>query len=155
MRKFLASLMLLVLMAPFALRGQNVDFTQQYRIKSISTNKYINVFNNTMHESGAFGGVGVDDYAESNAQIFTLEDAGSNQFYLLSADGYYVKCWSWNVDAYSTTDKTALQMVDAGNNTFKIKNCDNNKNFKVEYVADGGEYFIFCDCDGSNGYHAQ
>ena len=141
--------MLLVLFAPFASYGQTVDFSQQYRIKSTSTNKYINAFNNTMHEGGAYGGVGVADFAESNAQIFTIEDAGSNQIYLLTADGYYVKCWAWNVDAYSTTDKTALQLVDAGNETFYIKNMANYKYFKVEYVGDGGEYFIFGDCSGA------
>ncbi|MBE6343861.1 MAG: hypothetical protein E7065_10810, partial [Lentimicrobiaceae bacterium] len=123
--------------------------TELYRIKTYA-GQYLHVFNNTMHESGPFGGVGVAAYSDSNAQLFEIEENGSN-VYLKSADGYYVKCWSWNVDAYSTTDKTALVMEDNGNGTFRIKNTDNYKYFKVEYVADGGQTFVFGDCDGSNG----
>ena len=124
----------------------------QYRIKANTTGKYLNVFNNIKHDGGAYGGVGVallDE--ESSAQIFTMEDAGNGNFYL-SADGYYVKCWAWNVDAYSTTDKTALSLVEAGNDTYYIKNMANSKYFKVENVYSsevGYQYFIFCDCTGS------
>ena len=122
----------------------------QYRIKASTTGKYLHAFNNTKHESGAFGGVGVADFAESNAQIFTIEEGTNNQVYFRNADGYYVKCWAWNVDAYSTTDKTALIMDDAGDGTFYLRNCDNQKYFKIEYVDAGGQYFAFGDCDGSN-----
>ena len=122
--------------------------TELYRIKA-ATGQYLHVFNNTEHQSGPFGGVGVAYYSESNAQLFEVEENGG-QVYLKSADGYYVKCWAWNVDAYSTTDKTALVMEDAGNGSFYFKNTDNNKYFKIEYVDAGGQNFIFGDCDGSN-----
>ena len=120
----------------------------QYRIKSVATNKYITVFDTQSHPDGPVGGVGVADYTEDNSQLFTLEENGT-QVYLLSANGNYIKCWSWNVDAYSTNDKTALEMVDAGNDTFYIKNTDNSKYFKVEWVD--ALMYIFGDCDGSNG----
>ena len=122
----------------------------QYRIKSNTTGKYLNVFNNDKHNEGEYGGVGVADLdEESNAQIFTMEDAGNGQIYLLSADGYYVKCWAWNVDAYSTIDRSALSTVDQGNGTYRIQ--FGYTYFKVEYNAAGGEYFVFSDCNGSNG----
>jgi len=117
---------------------------QQYRIKYVTGGTYLNIENNTVHTNGAYGGVGLAAYAESNAQIFTIEDAGNDLVYLRSADGYYIYCQQWNVDAYSTTEKTALGMHDLGDGTFYLMNGTNY--FKVG-LADGtyDSYYPYCD----------
>lgn len=121
---------------------------EQYRIKDTATNQYIHIFNNSANPAGPIGGVGVNAYSESNAQIFTIEDAGNGNVYLRSADGYYIVCRQWNVDACSSTEKSALNMVENGEGTFYLTDpnfVDNKENnyFKVQYVE--GAYYVFCD----------
>ncbi len=125
----------------------------QYRIKSNSTGKYLTIFNYTnSNNSGSQGGVGLADYAEDNDQIFTFEVNNSGH-YVKSADGYYIKCYDWNVDAYSTSspmfNATTLLGFDFGGGTFKLRKLGSSKYFKVEYVSNN--YYVFCDCDGTNG----
>ena len=128
---------------------------QQYRVKlvsntnnSVGVGQYLTIESYAAHANGPAGGVALKDYEESNAQIFTLEDAGNNTYYFRSADGYYIYCQSWNVDAYSTAyDMTALGMTDLGDGTFYLMN--GTKHFKVEYVNNSdfnvnGNY-PFCD----------
>lgn len=128
---------------------------QQYRVKlvsntnnSVGVGQYLTIESYAAHADGPAGGVALKDYEESNAQIFTLEDAGNNTYYFRSADGYYIYCQSWNVDAYSTAyDMTALGMTDLGDGTFYLMN--GTKHFKVEYVNNSdfnvnGNY-PFCD----------
>jgi hypothetical protein len=123
-----------------------IDLTKQYRIKAISSGKYLFVENNDPHESGTTGGVIVYKNINSNAQLFTLEDAGNGAYYIKSATGYYIYCQEWNVDAYSTIEKTALRLVDQGSGTFYLQNANTDKYFKVQQV--GFDYYVFCDCDG-------
>lgn len=128
---------------------------QQYRVKlvsntnnSVGVGQYLTIESYASHAEGPAGGVALKDYAESNAQIFTLEDAGNNTYYFRSADGYYIYCQSWNVDAYSTAyDMTALGMTDLGDGTFYLMN--GTKHFKVEYVNNSGFNGNYPFCDAS------
>ena len=128
---------------------------QQYRVKlvsntnnSVGVGQYLTIESYAAHATGPAGGVALKDYAESNAQIFTLEDAGNNTYYFRSADGYYIYCQSWNVDAYSTAyDMTALGMTDLGDGTFYLMN--GTKHFKVEYVNNSGFNGNYPFCDAS------
>ena len=153
-KKFiLLAMMLLTLIGGVNLNVLNAQ--EQYRIKSVSTGKYITIFNNTNctadGNEGTYGGVGVADYTESNSQIFTFE-ANNSGYYVKSADGYYLKCHNWNVDAYSTTnptfDASTLIGFDFDGGTFSLRKLGSSKYFKVEYNSDGGNYYIYCDCDG-------
>lgn len=125
----------------------------QYRIRRANATQYLTAKDDKQHKDGAYGGVAVAPLnATSKNQIFTLEDAGNDRFYLLSANNKYIKCWAWNVDAYSDTDKTALKKVGVGTGDgYYIQNCDNGKYFKVESNAEGNGNFVYGDCDGSNG----
>lgn len=119
-----------------------------YRIKDTATNQYLHIFNNSANPTGPIGGVGVAVYSESNAQIFTIEDADDGNVYLRSADGYYIVCRQWNVDACSSTEKSALNMVDNGDGTFYLTDPyfvegKTNNYFKVQYVE--GANYVFCD----------
>ena len=126
--------------------GPVVDLTKQYRVKANSLNKYLYVLDNDAHTDGTNGGVVIYQTVNDDAQLFTLEDAGNGAYYFKSATGYYIYCQAWNVDAYSTTAKTALKLVDQGDGSFRLQNTNNNKYFKVQQV--GMFYFPFCDCDG-------
>ena len=140
---------------------------EQYRIKVSTTShakygQYLHV--NSYNTPGNSTNLGVSEWAESNNQIFTLEDAGNGIYYLRTADGYYVKCGTtnigkyWNVYAYSATEKTPIYFDYTDANNFYIRDNDkmtganhsssmvNNSYFKVE------DSNIFCDAD-INGYH--
>ena len=54
-----------------------VEPSTQYRIKSVSHNKYLNIeAYNANNATGPKGSVGIAEYAEDNCQIFSFEDAG-------------------------------------------------------------------------------
>ena len=153
-------------------KAESAAIAGQYRIKvSTSTHehygKYLNIKSNNLPASSNDNDtyVNVSAYAESNNQIFTLEDAGNGNYYLRSGNDYYIKCgttgdeyWGkyWNVYAHSTTEKTPLYFYYADANNFYISDNDkmtganhsvsmkNNSYFKVE----NGN--IFCDADLSN-----
>ena len=146
-RKFTFLVMLLTLLCGVKFSANAQD--GQYRIKSNSTGKYLTIFDYTnCNNSGTHGGVGVADYMEDNDQIFTFE-VNSSGYYVKSADGYYIKCYDWNVDAYSTTsptfNATTLLGFNFNGETFTLRKLGSSKYFKVE------NNYVFCDCDGTNG----
>ena len=139
---------------------------QQYRIRVSSTGhsqygKYLYADSYTL-PSDNVPTLLVTSYAESNTQIFTLEDAGNGNYYLRTADGYYVKCGTtsigkyWNTYAYSATEKTPLTLQYVDDVNFYIRDYDkttgtghstsmpNNNYFKVE----NGK--IYCDAPSTN-----
>ena len=121
------------------------DPQAQYRIKSVSQNKYLNIETyNANNASGPKGSVGIADYAESNAQIFTIEDAGNDKVYLVSAEGYYIVCRQWNIDASNTGEKSPLGLEYKNDTEFYIMN--GTQYFKVGPV-DGAanSYYPYCD----------
>ena len=123
----------------------------QYRIKSVSTGKYLHIFNHDQHSGGQFGGVGVSDYEESVNQIFTFEP-NSTGYRVKSADGYYIYCQQWNVDAYNTSSyfSTTLTGFDFNGESFSIgRMYSSSEYFKVEYVSAGGNTYVFCNCTGN------
>ena len=126
--------------------------TGKYRIKAVERSEtagvsyYLNIENNSQHSSGSKGGVGLATYAENDNQIFEIEPFYGNSIYLKSATGYYIYCQTWNVDAYSTTTGTSLEMQDAGkgDNTFYIYSSKGY--FKVDIDAGGsGKYYPYSD----------
>ena len=133
----------------------DIDPAKYYRIKvasGIGTGEYLTIFNNTEHENGPVGGVGTSAASKTYEQIFKLEKANDGGYYLLSQDGYYIYCQSWNVDALSNK-KSSLSGFVIGSE-FQISNNNNlNSNsskkwFKVQYVSD--KNYIFCDATSSN-----
>ncbi len=119
-----------------------LDITKYYRIKTASGTgyQYLTIFDHTSNPLGTYGGVGVAMLDEDNAgQMFKLEDAGNGKYYLKSADGYYIYCQTWNVDAIDGTQKSALWGF--SENNFELQ-CDNGY-FKVENVS--GNNYVFCN----------
>ena len=120
-----------------------LDITKYYRIKTVSGTgyQYLTIFDHTSNPLGGYGGVGVAMLDEDNAgQMFKFEDAGEGKYYLISADGYYIYCQSWNVDAIDGTQKSALWGFDS-ENEFELQ-CDKGY-FKVENV--NGNNYVFCN----------
>ena len=120
-----------------------LDITKYYRIKTtIGTNdQYLTIFDHTSNVLGQYGGVGVASLDESKVgQMFKFENAEEGKYYLKSADGYYIYCQSYNVDAIDGTQKSALWGFDYESN-FELQ-CDNGY-FKVGTV-NGGNY-VFCN----------
>ena len=123
-----------------------LDLTKYYRIKTtIGTNdQYLTIFDHTSNVLGQYGGVGVASLDESKVgQMFkfeNVENAEEGKYYLKSADGYYIYCQSYNVDAIDGTQKSALWGFDYESN-FELQ-CDKGY-FKVETV-NGGNY-VFCN----------
>ena len=133
----------------------DIDPAKYYRIKVASgtgTGEYLTIFNYDEHANGSVGGVGTSATSGTYEQIFKLEKANDGGYYLLSQNGYYIYCQSWNVDALSNK-KSSLSGFVIGSE-FQISNNNNlNSNsskkwFKVEN-ASGGKY-IFCDATSSN-----
>ena len=137
---------------------------KQYRIKVNDGNyagKYLNV--NNYYGSGGTSTVGIVDYQESNMQIFTIKGSGYGQYYLKSADGYYVVCeigssW-WGVHANSTTNKTPLEFEYTDNDRFYIK--DYHKMTGYSQTGNNGDGFYFkvennlVYCDAPEYYETQ
>ena len=116
-----------------------------YRIKSVSQNKYLNIeAYNANNATGPKGSVGLAEYAEDNRQIFTLEDAGDEKFYLVSAEGYYIVCRQWNIDASNEGAKSPLGIEYKNDTEFYILN--GSQYFKVGPV-DGAAYSYYPYCD--------
>ena len=121
----------------------------QYRIKSVSQNKYLNIESyNANNASGPKGSVGIADYAESEKQIFTIEDAGDDKVYFVSAEGYYIVCRQWNIDASNAGEKSPLGLEYKNDTEFYIMN--GTQYFKVGPV-DGAanSYYPYCDASFS------
>ena len=122
-----------------------VEPSTQYRIKSVSQNKYLNIeAYNANNATGPKGSVGIAEYAESEKQIFTIEDAGNDKIYLVSAEGYYIVCRQWNIDASNTGEKTALGIDYKNDTEFYIMN--GTQYFKVGPVdGNANSYYPYCD----------
>ena len=121
----------------------NFKVAEKYRIKDLGTGYYLNAGNYTAHTDGPVGGVNLVAYAESDDQIFTFRQSGSN-YTLRTKSGYNIVCQSWNVDAL-TSAGTALTFVYNGNGTYYIMN--GSDYFKVEEVD--GVYYPYCDAPSS------
>ena len=99
---------------------------KMYKLKVAGTSNYLTAFNNSKHETGSVGGVGVSaSTTNENAQIFTFASARDSQgnpgFTLKSEEGRFIKCWKWNIDAINNTESSVLIFESAGNNQFRIK----------------------------------
>ena len=124
---------------------QVTEPSAQYRIKSVSQNRYLNIeAYNANNASGPKGSVGLADYAEDNKQIFTIVEANDEKVYFVSADGYYIVCRQWNIDASNTGEKTALGIEYKNDTEFYILN--DTQYFKVGPVdGDANSYYPYCD----------
>ena len=122
-----------------------VEQGAQYRIKSVSQNKYLNIESyNANNATGPKGSVGLAEYAEDNRQIFTLEDAGNDKFYIVSVEGYYIVCRQWNIDASNEGAKSPLGIEYNNDTEFYIMN--GSQYFKVGPVdGDANSYYPYCD----------
>ncbi|MBQ5895419.1 MAG: family 20 glycosylhydrolase [Bacteroidaceae bacterium] len=125
--------------------GQPDEEKTQYRIKSVSQNKYLHIEAvNMNYATGPKGSVGLADYAEDNSQIFYLEDAGNDKFYIVSAHGYYIVCRQWNIDASNQGSKSPLGFEYKNDTEFYIMN--GSQYFKVGPVdGDANSYYPYCD----------
>ena len=121
----------------------NFKVAEWYRIKDLGTGYYLNAGNYDTHTDGTVGGVNLVAYAESDDQIFTFTQSGSN-YILTTKSGYNIVCQKWNVDAL-TSAGTALTFVDNGNGTYYIMKGPDY--FKVEKVD--GVYYPYCDAPSS------
>ena len=121
-----------------------IDTSKEYRIKDLGTGYYLNAGNYDAHTTGPVGGVNVVAYAESDDQIFTFTQSGSN-YTLTTKSGYNIVGQQWNVDAL-TSAGTAFTFVDNGNGTYYIMK--GSTYFKVEQVS--GVYYPFCDAPSAN-----
>ena len=117
----------------------------QYRVKSVSRNKYLNIETyNANNASGPKGSVGIAEYAESNTQIFTIEETDNNKVYFVSAEGYYIVCRQWNIDASNTGEKSPLGIDYKNDTEFYITN--GSQYFKVGPVdGNANSYYPYCD----------
>ena len=123
-----------------SLKAQQPVEGLKYRIKVTSgtyAGQYLTV-NSYVEPTSAVSTVGVSEYAESNAQIFTLEYIGDanpfdKNYYICTADGYYIKCADTKspdadyrmVFAYSTEDvKTPLTLYYTNDANFYIRDYD-------------------------------
>ena len=143
---------------------------QQYRIRVSTTShsqygKYLYANSYTLPSDNT-PTLLVGNYAESNTQIFTLEDAGNGKYYLRTADGYYVKCGDnninsgryWNTYAYSTTTaKTPLTLQYVDDVNFYIRDYDKTTGANHSVAMPNNNYFkvetgkIYCDAPSTNG----
>lgn len=124
-----------------SLKAQQPVEGLKYRIKVTSSGTYAGQYltvNSYDEPTSAVSTVGVSEYAESNAQIFTLEDTdlsdmGDKIYYIRTADGYYIKCADTKspegditkVFAYSTENvKTPLTLRITNGANFYIRDYD-------------------------------
>ncbi|MBQ3187848.1 MAG: C10 family peptidase [Bacteroidaceae bacterium] len=122
--------------------GEGVKY---YRIKSTSQSKYLHIESYNENSTGAKGAVGLAAYAEDDEdQIFSIEDAGNNSVYLVSKNGYYIVCRSWNVDACNDGQKSTLTMDYISETEFRLMN--GTYYFKVgEVDGQDGLYYPYCN----------
>ena len=140
---------------------ENKFYGKQFRIKALSYNTKDangiydgpNPFQNDMylhitsHSSTDEALVWVLPYEETPNQKFSFELTNTdNVYYLRSADGYYLHCYSWNVGAYSTYQSTASPIGISYIDDTEFYLMNGSKYFKAEY-GDGGNYKVYCDFD--------
>ena len=101
------------------------------------------------YATGPKGSVGLAGYAESDKQIFTLEDAGDDKVYLVSVEGYYIVCRAWNIDASNQGSKSPLGIEYKNDTEFYIMN--GSQYFKVGPVdGNANSYYPYCDAQFSS-----
>ena len=127
-----------------------VEPSAQYRIKSVSQNKYLNIEAvNMNYATGPKGSVGLAAYAEDDKQIFTLEEADNDKFYIVSVEGYYIVCRAWNIDASNQGSKSPLGIEYKNDTEFYITN--GSQYFKVGPVdGNANSYYPYCDAPFSS-----
>ncbi len=127
-----------------------VEAPVQYRIKSVSQNKYLNIEAVNMNNAtGPKGSVGLANYAEDNSQIFTFEETDDDKVYIVSAEGYYIVCRQWNIDASNQGLKSPLGIEYKNDTEFYIMN--GSQYFKVGPVdGNANSYYPYCDAPFSS-----
>ena len=127
-----------------------VEAPVQYRIKSVSQDKYLNIEAVNMNNAtGPKGSVGLANYAEDNSQIFTFEETDDDKVYIVSAEGYYIVCRQWNIDASNQGLKSPLGIEYKNDTEFYIMN--GSQYFKVGPVdGNANSYYPYCDAPFSN-----
>ena len=131
-----------------------VPSVKWYRLKETSRNEYMNVASfDPSYEQNAYGMVNIAPYAESNDQIFTMEDAGDGKVYLRTNNNYYLTCGAWNVNV-SPDAKEALifeeTTIDGATAYFIHASSQAAKGFKIGGVNMGegvysDDYYVYCD----------
>ncbi|MBQ7947807.1 MAG: hypothetical protein IJ277_06555, partial [Bacteroidaceae bacterium] len=149
MKKF-TSLMLMLLFT-VATWAQVVE-GQMYRLKEVSvSNAYLTIQGyNGAGETGAKGTVPfLEKSVANNDQVWFFEKtATEGQYYLKSKSEYYIVHGGWNVNAYNTESATKgiVELVDNGDETYKLKNINAGTWYKSEIPNGGGEYkYPYCD----------
>lgn len=149
-------LCLSLLLAVFTTAAAEIDTSKEYRIKYTvqaatgDQTKYMNIRSYSSHPTGPIGGINFVDYAESDEQIFSFEESGTN-YKLKAKVGKYIYCHEWNVDAADSG--TVLTFTSNGDDTYTISWTGGY--FKVENVSGtpNGEsyqisgYFPYCNAD--------
>ena len=124
---------------------------KQYRVTIVDGDyigRYLHINSYSMSTANT-SNVGANaNKLDDNAQIFTIEDAGNGNYYLRSADGYYIECGaynSWNVDAYQTTPNTPLIFDYVNATDFYIRNSKvtGSNYFKAEPL-------VYCNANQSD-----
>ena len=125
---------------------------QMYRLKEVSvSNAYLTIQGyNGAGETGAKGTVPfLEKSVANNDQVWFFEKtATEGQYYLKSKSEYYIVHGGWNVNAYNTESATKgiVELVDNGDETYKLKNINADKWYKSEIPNGGGEYkYPYCD----------
>lgn len=137
---------LLVCMGAWA----QVEEGSYYRIKWADQDLYLTIENyNGTGETGAKGTVPFTALSEANNdQVWTVEATETDGVYnLKSKSGYYITHGGWNINAYASPGtKGEVSFVSNDNGTYKIKNINASKWYKVEIPNGGGEvYYPYCD----------
>ena len=145
MKKFY--LMFLSLFVAFGAMAQ-IDTSKEYRIKEVGSGLYLNAANHSMHEWGANGGVNVTYLDRNSSEMIFKAEASGNGYKLKTKSGYYIICYSWNVDAHSTTEATVLLFEETGKELEYLIKKDAENYFKAQTV-DGVRY-PFCDAKKSD-----
>ena len=119
------------------------DAGKEYRIKELNSGMYLNAANHMMHEWGANGGVNLSYLNSASTEMIYTAEASGDGFKLKTKSGYYITCYSWNVDANSTADGSVLLFEETGNELEYFIKKDATNYFKVENVS--GTIYPFCD----------
>ena len=132
--------------------GQIVE-GQMYRLKENNQNLYLTIRGyNGNGEASAYGTVPFLEKATANKdQVWYFESTETEgQYNVRSKSGYYIVHGSWNVNAYNTADATkgVVELVDNGNETYKLKNINNGKWYKSQ-VPGWGENVLHPFCDAA------
>jgi hypothetical protein len=99
--------------------------------------------------TGPKGSVGLANYAEDNSQIFTFEETDDDKVYIVSAEGYYIVCRQWNIDASNQGLKSPLGIEYKNDTEFYIMN--GSQYFKVGPVdGNANSYYPYCDAPFSS-----